>query len=88
VGARVVSMPCWEVFAAQPDAYREQVLPTSVSARVAVEAGIRQGWDHWIGPRGAMIGMTGYGGSAPAGDLFKHFGITTDAVVSAAQAQL
>jgi transketolase len=88
IGARVVSVPSWEVFAEQPQAYRDEVLPPAVPARVAVEAGIRQGWDAWIGSGGGFVGMHGYGGSAPAGELYKFFGITADAVVQAAKKQL
>lgn len=88
IGARVVSLPCWEVFAAQPESYHNDVLPPAVTCRVAVEAGVSQGWERWLGTTGRMVGMTGYGGSAPAGDLFAHFGITAEAVVKAAKAQL
>jgi len=88
IGARVVSLPSWELFEAQSAAYHEQVLPAAVQARVAVEAGVRLGWDRWIGSTGAMVGMTTFGGSAPAGELYKHFGITAKAVAQAAKAQL
>jgi transketolase len=59
-----------------------------VTARVAVEAGVRQGWERWIGSTGGFVGMDGYGGSAPAGDLYKFFGITADAVAQAARKQV
>jgi transketolase len=88
IGARVVSLPCWEAFAAQPQGYRDEVLPPAVTARVAVEAGVRQGWERWIGSTGGFVGMDGYGGSAPAGDLYKFFGITADAVAQAARKQV
>jgi transketolase len=88
IGARVVSLPCWEVFEAQPEAYRQEVLPPQVTARVAVEAGVVQGWERWLGGTGAFVGMRGFGASAPAGALFQHFGITAEAVVQAAKAQL
>ena len=65
--AAVVSMPCWELFEAQPDAYRAEVL--GAAPRVAVEAAVRLGWDRWIGERGAFIGMSGFGASGPAADL-------------------
>lgn len=84
VQAAVVSMPCWELFDRQSDDYRNEVLGTA--PRVAVEAGIGFGWERWIGPHGAFIGMTGFGASAPAADLYRHFGITTDAVVESAMA--
>ena len=83
----VVSMPCWELFDAQSDDYRNSVLglPT---ARVAVEAAIRQGWEKYTGADGGFVGMTGFGASAPASDLFKHFDITPDAVVAAVRGRL
>jgi len=84
VRARVVSLPCWELFAAQPEGYREQVLPAAIRARVAVEAGVALGWERWIGDRGEMVGLSGFGASAPAAELFRHFGITVDAVGQAA----
>ncbi len=83
VRAAVVSMPCWELFAAQPKSYQDQVLGTAPC--VAVEAGVRLGWDQWIGRDGKFVGMTGFGASAPADDLYKHFGITPDAVAAAAK---
>jgi transketolase len=85
VKARVVSMPSWELFDEQDEKYRHSVLPPSVTKRVAVEAGLRQGWDKYIGSSGAFVGMTGFGLSAPAGVLFKHFGITADHVVEEAK---
>ncbi|MCH8076367.1 MAG: transketolase [SAR324 cluster bacterium] len=86
VGARVVSMPCWEVFEAQTAAYREEVLPDAVEVRVAVEAGISQGWHRWL-VRGKFVGMTGYGASAPIDQLYEHFGITVEAIVKGVLAQ-
>jgi transketolase len=87
VGTRVVSTPCWELFDAQPASYRVGVIGKS-AVRVAVEAGVRQGWERFIGEDGAFVGMTGFGGSAPYERLYKEFGITTDAVVEAAKAKL
>ncbi len=81
---RVVSMPCMELFAEQNQKYRDQVLPPSVTNRVAVEAGIRMCWDRWIGSQGKFVGMTGYGASGPYEQVYEHFGITADAVVKAA----
>jgi len=81
----VVSMPCWELFEEQDRAYREQVLPAGVVARVAVEAGIRQGWDRYLGSEGRFVGMTGFGASAPADELYEHFGITDENVVKEAR---
>ena len=86
VNARVVSMPSWELFDAQDEAYRESVLPSAVTARVAVEAGLRQGWDKYIGSAGGFFGMEGFGLSAPAKVLYEHFGITADNVVENAKA--
>ncbi|MCH8542412.1 MAG: transketolase [Alcanivorax sp.] len=80
---RVVSMPCVELFLAQDDAYREQVLPKAVRNRVAVEASIRDYWYQFVGLDGAIVGMSSFGASAPAGDLFKHFNITAEAVEQA-----
>jgi transketolase len=86
VASSVVSMPCWELFNAQTDDYRASVLGEN-TVRVAVEAAIRMGWDQYIGPDGGFVGMTGFGASAPAGDLYKHFGITADAVTAEVQAR-
>jgi transketolase len=83
VPTRVVSVPCFELFRAQPAAYRRQVLG-SAPAKVAVEAAIRLGWDEFIGTDGAFVGMSGFGASAPAKDVYRHFGITAEAVVAAA----
>ncbi|MEM7525344.1 MAG: transketolase [Pseudomonadota bacterium] len=93
IGARVVSMPSWERFAAQDEQYRRKVLPRG-SVRVAIEAGTRFGWDQWLcGERGdwrraAFIGMDGFGASGPAPELYEHFGITVDKAVAAAKAML
>ncbi|MFZ5829096.1 MAG: transketolase [Planctomycetota bacterium] len=85
VQARVVSMPCWELFDAQPQAYQDEVLPPDVTRRVAVEAGVKLGWEKYIGRCGKFIGMPGYGASAPAGVLMKKFGFTVDNVVAVAK---
>jgi transketolase len=82
---RVVSMPSWELFDVQDDAYRDAVLPPQVTARVAVEAGIGQGWQRYLGPRGRFLGLTTFGASAPAGQLFSHFGLTLENVLKAAK---
>jgi len=82
LSAAVVSMPCWELFEAQDAAYRRDVL--GAAPRVAVEAAARLGWDRWIGESGTFVGMTGFGASAPAPDLYRHFGITAEAVADAA----
>ncbi len=80
--ARVVSMPCWELFDEQPAEYRELVLPAAVSRRVAVEAGIKMGWERYLGDSGAFVGMDSFGASAPAELLYEHFGITADGIVA------
>ena len=88
IGTRVVSMPCAELFAQQDEKYRRKVLPAG-AVRVAIEAGVRQGWDRWLldergkAGKAAFVGMEGFGASAPAGDLYRHFGITAE---NAAQA--
>jgi transketolase len=84
VQVRVVSMPSTNVFDAQDDAWKESVLPASVTARVAVEAGSPEGWYRYVGPRGAVIGMTTFGQSAPAGELFEHYGFSVANVVAVA----
>lgn len=82
---RVVSLPSWEMFDKQPAVYRNHVLPPDVRARIAVEAGIRLGWEHYVGLDGAVIGMDSFGASAPAKVLFEKFGITADHVFRAAK---
>ena len=82
IAASVVSMPCWELFDAQPQSYRESVLGKE-SLKVAVEAAISFGWERYIGSNGIFIGMKGFGASAPAPDLYKHFGITAEDIVKA-----
>ena len=84
---RVVSVPCFELFFQQDDAYRASVIGRG-TVRVAVEAAIQQGWERFIGEDGAFVGMTGYGASAPAEVLYEKFGITAEAVVAAAKARL
>jgi transketolase len=85
IKARVVSMPSFELFEDQDAAYREKVLPANVTARVAVEAGIRQCWDRYLGMSGGFVGMKSYGGSAPAQTVFEKMGITAAAVVDEAK---
>jgi transketolase len=88
IGARVVSMPSWELFDRQEARYRDEVLPPSVRARVAVEAGAVLGWDRYVGPQGVTIGMHGFGASAPVNDLMKEFGFTPENVSQTAKAQI
>jgi transketolase len=85
VAVRVVSMPSTTVFDRQDAAYRESVLPSACKRRVAVEAGTRDFWYKYVGLEGAVIGMNSFGASAPADQLYVHFGITVDAVVSAVE---
>ena len=84
IAARVVSMPCVYVFMQQEPGYRESVLPESVRARVAVEAGVPRGWPGITGPQGRVLGIARYGASAPGGELFEHFGFTGEAVAALA----
>jgi transketolase len=88
VPTRVVSMPCWEVFEKQTAAYREEVLPAAVTARVSIEAGTTFGWQKWVGLQGASVGLDHFGASAPAEVLFEQFGFTVDNVVKTAKAVL
>ncbi|MFG2191037.1 transketolase [Streptomyces sp. NPDC048639] len=88
IGARVVSMPCWELFDRQPREYRDQVLPPDVPARVAVEQASTFGWDRWVGDRGAVVGMHTYGASAPLKQLLTKFGFTPERVSAVARACL
>ena len=82
---RVVSLPSWHLFGRQERAYREQVLPPSVTARVSVEAGATLGWERWLGTHGVAVGLERFGASAPSEVLFEKLGITADAVVAAAR---
>jgi transketolase len=84
IAARVVSMPSWELFEAQPQAYRDAVLPPAVPARLAVEAGSPIGWYKYVGLQGDVVGMTRFGASAPAKILFEQFGFTPDNVAARA----
>ena len=85
---RVVSMPSWELFEEQDQAYRDSVLPPDVAARVSVEMGSVIGWDRYVGPRGQRIGMRSFGASAPLKDLLHKFGFTVEAIAAAARDQL
>jgi transketolase len=87
IGTRVVSMPCWELFEEQDETYRERVLGPG-TVKVGIEAASPFGWDRYIGPDGAFVGMHSFGASAPAKDLFKHFGITPEAAAEKAKAAL
>jgi transketolase len=87
VGADVVSMPCWSRFDAQSAAYRDSVLPEDV-LRVSIEAGTTVGWERYVGLKGLRIGIDGYGASAPAPDLYEHFGLAPATIASRVQAAL
>jgi transketolase len=82
---RIVSFPCWELFAAQDAAYREQVLPAGVRARLAIEAGVSTGWEKWVGDQGAVIGIDRFGASAPAKTVFENYGFSVQHVLDEVQ---
>jgi transketolase len=88
IGARVVSFPSWELFEEQPVSYRDAVLPPSVPLRLGVEAAVAQGWERYIGPQGQMMGIEGFGASAPYKVLAEQFGFTVSSVVSRVEAML
>jgi transketolase len=85
IPTRVVSLPCWEAFEAQDQAYRDEVLPPTIRRRVSVEAGISLGWERWVGDEGAVIGLDHFGASAPAGTIFEEFGFGVDRVADVAR---
>ncbi|MCJ7513984.1 MAG: transketolase [Anaerolineales bacterium] len=85
IPVRVVSFPSWELFAGQPESYRSEVLPASIPARVAVEAGVSMGWERWVGDKGLIVGINRFGASAPYKDVYNYLGLTVDAVVAAAK---
>jgi transketolase len=85
IKSRVVSLPSFELFDEQPPEYRDQVLPPQVTARIGIEAGIRQCWDKYLGPQGVFIGIETFGASAPYKDIYKHRGLTAEAVVQKAR---
>jgi len=82
-----VSVPCFELFNAQSEDYRRSILGDA-PVKIGVEAAIKQGWEQFIRTDGVFIGMNSFGASAPAGDLFEHFGITAEAIIAAANAKL
>jgi transketolase len=88
IAVRCVSMPCWELFEALPQAERDAVLPPAVGARLAVELGVPQGWGRYIGARGDMLGVERFGASAPAAVLLREYGFTVDNVCARAKALL
>ena len=88
VAVRVVSMPSWELFDKQPEEYKKEVLPPETRVRIAVEAGVSQGWHQYVGDRGEVISMKRFGASAPYKVLYEKFGITAEQVVEKALALL
>ena len=84
IRSRVVSMPSWDIFEHQPESYREEVLPASVTARIAVEQGSVLGWDRYVGAAGRVIGMKTFGASAPLKELQRKFGFEPERVLAAA----
>lgn len=86
IGARVISMPCWERFAKQPQEYRDSVLPPGVKARVAVEAGVTTGWQKWVGLEGEIVGVDRFGASAPYKVIYEQFGLTAARIAERARA--
>jgi transketolase len=85
IPTRVVSLPCWERFDLQDQAYRDAVLPPAVRKRVSVEIGVPLGWERWVGDEGAIIGLDHFGASAPAGTILEHFGFTAERVTDVAR---
>jgi len=85
VATRVVSMPCWELFDEQSEDYREQVLPPTVTARLSIEAGVRQGWDRYVGPKGDSIALYRFGASAPGDVAMRELGFNLDNVLEHAR---
>ena len=85
IPTRVVSLPCWERFEAQDQAYRDAVLPPAVRKRVSVEIGVQLGWERWVGDEGAIIGLDRFGASAPAAAIFEHLGFTAERVTDVAR---
>ena len=85
VGVRIVSMPSWELFLAEGQAYIDEVLPPSIELRLAVEAGVTFGWERWVGNRGLILGVNRFGASAPANKVYKEYGLTVENVVAKAK---
>jgi transketolase len=88
IPTRVVSMPCWAFFDKQPAAYREEVLPREVTARLSIEAGVTLGWQKYVGDRGGSIGVDRFGASAPGDVVMKKYGFTVEHVVERAKGLL
>ena len=88
VATRVVSMPCWELFEEQPDEYRDEVLPRSITKRLAIEAGVREGWDRYVGTAGDVVCLNRFGASAPGEVALRELGFNVDNVLKHARALL
>ena len=88
IATQVVSVPCFEKFALQDDAYKASIYAEAAAAHVAVEAACKMGWEEFLGRKGKFVGMKGFGASAPANELYEHFGITIDATITAVKEQL
>ena len=88
IPARVVSLPCWERFDDQTQAYRDEVLPPSVRKRVSIEIGVSLGWERWVGDRGGSVSLEHFGASAPGSTVLEQFGYNVDNVVARAAALL
>jgi transketolase len=88
IATRVVSLPCWELFDEQPEDYRNEVLPPAITARLAVEAGVRQGWDRYIGARGDVVCLDRFGASAPGDVAMRELGFNVENVLQHAKALL
>ncbi len=84
IPVRLVSFPSWDLFEKQDSDYRSSVFPEDISLRISLEAGVKLGWERYIGPKGISIGLDHYGASAPIKDVYAHFGLTAEAVVLAA----
>jgi len=80
IAVRVVSLPSWEIFEAQPQAYRDEVLPPTIEARISIEAALTMGWERYVGHKGVAIGVNGFGASAPGDAVYEKFGITVERV--------
>ena len=85
INLRVVSFPSWELFEQQPQSYRDSVLPPTIEYRLAVEAGVSQGWERWTGSKGMIVGVNTFGASAPYQQLYQKYGLTADNVVEKAR---
>jgi transketolase len=85
INVRVVSLPSWEIFDRHPQEYRHSVLPPGITARISIEAGIKLGWEHYVGLSGKIIGMDSFGASAPGPVLYEKFGFTVDKIIAAAE---